>query len=472
MLTACSVGPDFVTPDAPEVASFTTTSLETSDDLKLVPQEHIPERWWTIFGSGEIEQLVTRGLEASPTLAAARSRLIAQIESYEAEHGSFWYPEISADISSTRQSTSGAAFGSTTGFDYTVHNASINVGYSITPFGAGQRFLEASEAQVEFEAIQLEATRQTLAANIVTGAFTEASLREQLAASRSIIEDESELLSLIEKQYEIGVIPRAELLAQQAAVAESRTRIPALEKALAASRNALAALLGIFPEQIATLPQVSLDALSMPERIPVTLPSTLTQRRPDIRAAQSLLHQASANIGVATANLYPSIGLTASVGKESTKFSDLFSDGTSVWGVAAGITQPLFEGGSLRARKRSAEATYDEVAALYRQSVIDAFVDVADSMTALQLDSRQYALQKDAERLTRERRELINEQYKQGAASYLALLDAQRQHQQARIALIEARVMLLNDTAILLHSLGGGWDGVVVYEQEDQAESS
>ena len=140
--------------------------------------------------------------------------------------------------------------------------------------------------------------------------------------------------------------------------------------------------------------------------------------------------------------------------------------------MAAGITQPLFEGGSLRARKRSAEATYDEVAALYRQSVIDAFVDVADSMTALQLDSRQYALQKDAERLTRERRELINEQYKQGAASYLALLDAQRQHQQARIALIEARVMLLNDTAILLHSLGGGWDGVVVYEQEDQAESS
>jgi len=195
----------------------------------------------------------------------------------------------------------------------------------------------------------------------------------------------------------------------------------------------------------------------MPEAAPVTMPSTLTNRRPDVRASEAILHQANAQVGVATANLYPHLTLSASYASETSRFGDLFSAGTAIWGLGAGLTQPLFHGGELRAKRRAALAMFDQAAALYRQSVLTAFQDVANALLALDMDSQQLDLQVEADQLASETLDLIRVQYRQGAVSYLALLDAQRYYQQAHIGLIKARVALYNDTAALIYALGGGW---------------
>jgi len=461
LLTGCAAGPDFKSPDTPAVDQYTHVDLTATveEQPQLVMQDNIPDQWWQLFESQTLTELVEKGLSKSPTLAAAEAKLRAAQETLSADTGTLLYPTIDLPLSSSRQKISGATFGNAGNPSvFTVNNASIAVSYDISLLGAGQRYIEASQAQVDFVSYQLEAARQTLATNIVTTALTEASLREQLTAMNAIIEDETDVLNVIEKQFAIGVIPKADLLNQRSALAQARAQLPALQKALAQSRNQLAVLTGDFPTSNDTLPRIQLDALTMPGQLPITLPSTLTQRRPDVRAAEELLHQANAQVGVATANLYPRLTLSANYSTEASVFGDLFSAGTAVWGLAAGLTQPLFHGGELRAKKRAAIANFDQAAAQYRQSVLIAFQDVANALLALNTDSKQLNLQKEVELLATETLVLVREQYKQGAVSYLNLLTAQRNFQQARINLIRARVALYNDTAALMYALGGNWD--------------
>lgn len=464
VLGGCAAGPDFHPPEGPHIENYTSATTATpvsKSRPQLVTQDNIPEQWWQLFQSEDLSQLVTLGLENSPTLTAAAARLRASQENLRADTGSLLYPTVDLPLNSSRQKISGATFGDAGNPSiFTLHNASINVTYDINLFGAGLRYLEYGQAVVDADAYQLEASRLTLTTNIVTTAITEASLREQLSALNSIIDDEAAVLDLVEKQFVIGVIPRADLLSQRATLALARTQIPVLEKALHQTRHQLATLIGQLPGDANEIPQIRLEDLTMPEEIPLTLPSTLTHRRPDVRAAEAVLHQASAQVGVATANLYPHLTLTASYGSESSRFADLFSAGSSIWGLGAGLTQPLFHGGELRAKRRAALATFDQAAALYRQSVLTAFQDVANALLALDMDSRQLDLQAQAEHLTSETLSLVRVQYRQGAVSYLALLDAQRSFQQARINLIKARVALYNDTAALIYALGGGWISV------------
>ncbi len=463
-LSGCAmVGPDFKTPDAPQLDSFTGEITTTSADEtpRLIVQETLPQQWWQLYQSEALSQLVTQGLENSPTLVAARAKLKASQETISADTGSILYPNIDFKLDSSRQKISGATFGDTGNANtFSVHSASLELNYTIDPFGGGQRYLEYDQSLVDYESFQLEAAKLTLTTNIVTAALNEASLREQIAAMNAIIADEEDVLSVVEKQFVIGVIPKADLLSQRASVAQARTQLPALEKALAQTRHQLATLTGKLPPGVNTLPQVELNALTLPAELPVTLPSTLTQRRPDVRAAEEVLHQMSAKVGVAATALYPKLELNAHLGSETTKFSDLFSAGSTIWGIAAGLTQPIFRAGELRAKKRAALANYDHAAALYRQQVLVAFQDVADALLALEMDGRQLTLQKEAEKLSAETLHLVREQYKHGAVSYLAMLDAQRRYQQSRINLIKARTALYNDTAALMYALGGGWESV------------
>ena len=275
---------------------------------------------------------------------------------------------------------------------------------------------------------------------------------------QAIIDDETAVLDVVEKQFNIGVISKTVLLSQRASLAHTRSQLPVLDKQLQQARYQLAMLTGGLPDSTDKLPEIKLDDLVIPGEIPLTLPSTLTRRRPDVRAAEAVLHQANAQVGFATASLYPSLTLTADYGTESTRISDLFSAGTTIWGLGAGLTQPLFHGGELRAKRRAALAEFDQAAAQYRQHVLAAFQDVANALLALSMDNRQLDLEDESNNLSSETLELVRQQYKQGAASYLALLDAQQSYQQTRIGLIKARVALYNDVAALMYALGGGWD--------------
>lgn len=467
LLAGCAAGPDFRRPAAPAVGSYTAGAFpgETAAapvaggaSQRFVAGDRIPSEWWALFRSEPLDRLVRRALADSPTLAAARATLRAAEESRRAQVGAL-LPAVDAKASASRQKISGATFGAQgAGFSpFNLYNASVNVTYALDVFGGTRRELEALQAEVDYQRFQLEGAWLALTANLVTTAVQEGALRALIAATREIIAAEEQQLELVERRFGLGGAARHDVLIQEAQLARTRATLPPLEKQLAQARHRLAVLAGRFPGDAGELPEFDLDRLELPGELPVSLPSSLARQRPDIRAAEELLHAASARIGVATANMYPQLTLTGGAGTETTRFRDLFAAGSSVWGLGAGLLQPLFRGGELAAKRRAAVAAYEEAGSLYRETVLEAFRDVADVLRALEMDARTLKAQADAEAAARAALELAREQFRLGAASYLALLDAERQHQEARIGLVQARAARFADTAALFHALGGGW---------------
>jgi NodT family efflux transporter outer membrane factor (OMF) lipoprotein len=466
-LAGCAAGPDFRRPDPPAVSSYTSGALPENtasapvgggESQRFASGEEIPSRWWALFRSEPLDNLVRRALADSPTLAAAQAALRVAEENRRAQYGAF-LPQVDGSASASRQKTTGASFGLPAGDNpsFSLYTASVNVSYALDLFGGTRRAVEAAGAEVDFQRYQLEGARLTLASNLVVTAVEEASLRARIRATREIVTAEEQQLALVERKLQFGGASRTEVLAQQAQLAQTRATLPPLEKQLAQSRHRLSVLSGRFPAEAGDLPEFDLDGMHLPRDLPVSLPSSLARQRPDIRAAEELLHAASARIGVATANLFPQITLTGSLGSESTRAGDLFGAGTSVWSLAAGLLQPIFRGGELTARRRAAIAAYDEALAQYRETVLLAFQNVADALRALEVDARALQAQADAEAAARASLDLARRQFQIGAASYLTLLNAQRQHQQARIGLVQAQAARYSDTAALFQALGGGW---------------
>ena len=221
----------------------------------------------------------------------------------------------------------------------------------------------------------------------MTTALQEASLRAAIRASQEILAAQEKQLGITEGQFRLGGVSGTEVLAQRTLVAQTRATIPPLEKQLAQTRHLLAVLVGSFPGESA-FPEIDLDAMTLPEELPVSLPSNLVRQRPDILASEALLHAASAQIGVATANLYPQITLSAGAGLEATTFGNLFNSSAGIWNFGGGLLQPLFQGGQLTARRRAAVAAFDQARAQYRETVLFAFQNVADVLRALESDAR------------------------------------------------------------------------------------
>jgi NodT family efflux transporter outer membrane factor (OMF) lipoprotein len=466
-IAGCTVGPDFRTPPSPGVKAYTEKPIPaetvSAPGLGGAPQhlvygEDIPGQWWTLFHSEQLDLLIRRAIEESPTLAAAEAALRQAKENLRASAGTILYPGVDANLSATRQRVSGAStgFGDNFSSTFNLFNASVNVAYTLDVFGGGRRELEALRAQVDYQRFLLDGAHLTLTSNIVTAAIQEASLRAQLVAYGEIVASQTKQLEMVEHQSLIGGASHADVLAQQAQLAQTKVILPPLEKDLAQNRNLLAVLSGRLPEE-AALPEFRLEELKLPQELPVSIPSSLVRNRPDIRAAEELLHAASANVGVATANLYPQITLTASGGSSAVRLEDLFSPGTALWSVGAALLQPLFHGGALTAKRRAAIAAYEQALAQYREVVLKAFQDVADVLQALENDARTLRAQAEAEAIARESLVLTEKQFNFGAANYLTLLNAQRQHQLALVALVRAQSTRFADTAALFQALGGGW---------------
>ncbi|HEX7044602.1 MAG TPA: efflux transporter outer membrane subunit [Burkholderiales bacterium] len=466
-VAGCVVGPDFRRPETPATNRYTPEPLpdrtasapvEGGAAQHFVAAKDIPAQWWTLFRSEALDRLVREALTQSPSLAAAEARLRQAQELLRAETGAVYYPAIAADAAASRQRRSVAGLGipGISGGVFNLYHVSVSVSYALDTAGGLRRQIEALQAQVDFEAYQREAAYLALAGNVVTAAVTEASLRAQMRATEEILAGIENQLAIAEKQLAIGAIARTDVLTQRAEAAQVRATLPALERQLAAVRHQLAVLLGRLPSA-ADFPEFTLAALELPTELPLTLPSALVRQRPDVRAAEALLHAASAQIGVATANLYPQIALSAAYGTEATETDELFDGDTRFWSIGASLLQPFFNGGELRARRRAAIAAFDAAAAQYRQTVLAAFQDVADVLRALETDARALLEQQRAFAAAEEALALVRRQYKVGAASYLQLLDAQRQFQQARINLVQAQAARYADTAALFQALGGGW---------------
>jgi NodT family efflux transporter outer membrane factor (OMF) lipoprotein len=281
-------------------------------------------------------------------------------------------------------------------------------------------------------------------------------LRGQITATEQIIKAEGDQLNVVRQQFDLGGASRADVLQQQATLAQSRATLPPLQKQLAQQRDQLIALLGGFPNE-ALAAQFNLDNLTLPQELPISLPSQLIEQRPDVRAAEAQFHTASANLGVAIANQLPQFSITAGLGSAEAGFTDLFTPASGIWSIAGGITQTLFDAGTLMHKKRAAADTLEQAAAQYRSTVIKAFQNVADALRALQSDADALREQQAAERAAADSLTLARAQYQAGGINYLTLLNADRTWQQARISLVQAEAARFADTAALFQALGGGW---------------
>lgn len=466
-LTSCAVGPDFLAPAAPETRTYSTLPQVAKTVAapgtggavqRFVSGQDIPNQWWTLFHSKPLDSLIRQALVDSPTLAAAQAALRQAEENRRAQLGAL-FPSVDGSFSANRQQFTGASFGqpNSPGSIFTLYNASVNVSYTLDLFGATRRGLEELRAQVDYQRYLLEGSYLTLTANIVTTAVQEASLRARIRATREILSVVEQQLDLVERRFQLGGASRSDVLSQQAQLAQIRTTLPLLEKQLAQNRHQLAVLGGKLPGDALVLPEFELEDISLPQELPVSLPSALVRQRPDIRASEELLHSACARIGIATANLFPQLTITGNYGSESTILTGLFSSGTNIWSIGAGLLQPIFRGGELTARRRAAIAAYDQAEAQYRETVLQAFQNVADVLRALELDARTLKAQADADAAARDSLDLTREQFRLGAVSYLSLLNAQQQYQQTRISLVQAQAARFADTAALFQALGGGW---------------
>jgi NodT family efflux transporter outer membrane factor (OMF) lipoprotein len=467
LAAGCAVGPDFVPPVAPKEASYTPEKLAPQTNgvsgklaggaiQHFTDDRDISAEWWSLYHSEPLNKLIEAALQASPTLDAAKAALRQAQENSSASRGSF-YPSVTGNVSATREKTSDASFGFPGGVSlYSVSTASLDVSYPLDVFGGVRRQVEASEATEDYQRFQLVAAYLTLTSNIVTTAVTEASLRAQIKAQREIIDIEQHEVDVLHQQLSLGGVAGGAVLAQEAVLGQAKATLPPLEKQLAQSRDRLAVLAGRFPgEDIAAT--FELEQLSLPTDLPVSLPAKLVAQRPDIKAAEAQMHEASAQIGVATANELPQISLTGSIGNTASPAGSLLSPGVGVWSIGGSLAQKLFDGGTLLHQRRAAVAAYDEAAAQYRGTVLSAFQNVADALRALQTDADALAANLAADQAAQKSLALSQEQYRLGAITYTTLLNAEQTAQQSRIALVQSQAARFSDTAALFQALGGGW---------------
>ncbi len=464
-LAACAVGPDFAPPPAPSMAGYTpeavpatTAAVDVAGGAaqRFESGRDIPGEWWTVFHSKELDGLIAAALQANPSLEAAQAALWQAKENLYAQQGHL-LPSFDANASATRQQFSPSEFGSPGSPSiFNLYQATVNVSYAPDVFGGQRRQIEAMAALADYQRFELEASYLTLTSNVVTAAVQEASLRGQIEATQDIIKAETDQLDVVRHQFEVGAAARTDVLTQQSEVATEQATLPPLQKQLEQQRHVLLALIGRFPNA-ALREHFTLAALRLPTNLPISLPSQLVEQRPDVRAAQEQLHQASAQVGVAIANRLPQFNITGDYGSAALTTASLFAPSTIIWNIAASGTQPIFHGFTLLHQQRAAEAAYDVADAQYRNTVLAAFQNVADALRALQFDAATLRAQRAALRASSDTLDLARGQYRLGAITYVTLLNAQRSYQQARLAVVQAQAARYADTAALFQALGGGW---------------
>lgn len=465
-LSSCAVGPNFKRPAPPTVPGYLPEPLpqetdsapvEGGDPQRFQPGVTIPAQWWTQFQSPALNDLIEQSFQHNPTVQSAQAALRQANENYYAGRGAL-LPTVQASYSFQRQRNAVGTLAPTltSGEEtFNLHTAQVNVSYVFDIFGGTRREAESLHALAEQQRYQLQATYLTLASNVITAAVQEASTRAQLAATNDIVQSEREALDILKKQFELGSIALTDVMAQQATLATTEATVPALRKQLEQSRHQLAILAGRFPAETGD-EHFELASLHLPTDLPVTVPSELVRQRPDVLAAEAQMHSASAEVGVAIANMLPQITLTGTQGGASTQLRQLFATGNTFWTGGASLTQTLFAGGSLYHKERAARAALDQAGAQYRAAVLTAFQNVADALTALELDAQAVNASMRARDAARESLVTVRRNVELGSIGYLSLLNAQQTYQQAVLNLAQAQANRYSDTAALFQALGGG----------------
>jgi NodT family efflux transporter outer membrane factor (OMF) lipoprotein len=466
-LAGCAVGPDFVPPPAPAAAGYGRLATKTQSApvaggaaQKLEHGHDVPGEWWTLFRSPQLSALVTEAVNNHPNIAAAEAALRQARETIEADRASF-FPSATASHGFTRNQMSSAQYGGLAGssnslYLYSLHNANVAVSFTPDVFGKTLRTVESDEAAAEYQRFQLEAAYLSLTANVVTAAITDASYAAQIKVTRELIAAYQAQLGLLEKRFELGAVSQADVLSERALLAQAQATLPPLEKARAQTRDQLMAYLGRFPNGDKG-EAIDFTGLKLPRALPVSLPSTLVRQRPDVLAAESQLHKASAEVGVATANMLPQFTLSATGGTQAADFAKLLAPETLVYTFASQASGQIFDAGGLFHRREAKVAALEQSAAQYRATVLAAVQNVADALQAVNHDAATLRAQVAAEKAAAQSLDIARIQYTAGSTNYSIVLNAEQTLLTARINRVQAQAARFADTAALLQALGGGW---------------
>ncbi|MGO9446403.1 MAG: efflux transporter outer membrane subunit [Thiobacillaceae bacterium] len=470
LIAGCAVGPDFKRPAAPDVGGYTARPLSptvTSPNVaggeaqRFTAGMNIPAGWWTLFHSKPLNELIEQSLTNNPDLKAAQAALSVARENVLAQRGAY-YPNISGSFLASRQKQS-ALLAPVPNypvvadeFQYNLFTPQVSVSYVPDVFGLNRRTIESVEAQKDEVRFQLIATYNTLTANVVVTAIQEGAVQAQIDATRQLIDRNFSMVKILQYQFAKGYASRLDLAAQESQLAQVAATLPPLLKQSAQLSHLLAVLAGRFPSQ-APAGKFELSSLRLPQEVPVSLPSQLVEQRPDVLQAEANLHAASAQIGIAIASRLPNIELTANAGNTALAIGQVFASGTGFWGLGAAVTAPIFQGGTLLHHERAAKVAYIQAAEQYRSTVLTAFLNVADTLTALDQDAEGLKVAASAADAAKVTLDLSQRQWQDGYAGYLALLSAEQAYQQARINLVQAQANRFADTAALFQALGGGW---------------
>ncbi len=459
-LGGCAVGPNFTRPTAPPAARYTDDMPRGEDASASDTAQHIAlgreieGNWWALFRSDAIDQLVKQAVEHNRSLAASKATLAQAQELALAQAGSR-YPQVDLTAGVGRQQYGRELVGNfPNAAPFTYFAVGPTVSYTLDYTGGVARSVEEQYALAEVERHQLDAAYLTVTGQAVLQTLAIASARAQIATVETILVQDRDNLRLVQTAFDNGSVAREDVVSAQSQIANDMTLLPSLRQDLARARHALSVVLGRVPASELP-PDVDLAQITLPLEVPVSLPSELAHRRPDILAAEARLHAATSAVGVAQSNLYPKIQLSATAGQQSLKADQLFDRASNAWSIISGLTAPIFDGGTLRAEKRAAVDAMHASAASYEQTVLEAFAQVADLLEALDHDAQQLDAQAQAQQAAQSSLELARASYSEGNAGVLLVLDAERSYQQARLGYVRAVVQRYMDTVQLFLALGG-----------------
>jgi NodT family efflux transporter outer membrane factor (OMF) lipoprotein len=461
LLGGCAVGPNFVRPAAPDTDRYTheaqpeATVKADGQAQHFTPGTDIPADWWRLFKSPQLDAIVRQAISNNPTLQAAEASLRQSQDNLRAGYG-LYFPQGQAGVSASRQLTAPVQQGSqSSGSIFNLFTASGTISYTLDVFGGKRRTVEGLRAQADSQRYESKAAFLALSANVVNTSVARSAYMAQIRATEQLIELENQQLHLAETQVRAGTAPYSTVLSVRSLISANQALLALLEQNASQAEHLLAMLEGVVPSK-ANLPDIDLAELSLPADLPLSLPSDLVNQRPDILSSEALMHLASANIGIATAAMFPSFSLSGTYGGASTTLANL-SAVSKFWSIGPTATTPVFQGNSLWYVRRASIDAYQQSQATYRQTVLGAFEQVADSLKALEHDAEGLQAQVEAQRAAGEALNLLQVNYRAGLVAFPDVLTADVQFHQATIGWLQALAQRHQDTVALFVALGGGW---------------
>ena len=462
VIAGCAVGPNFSRPAAPRDKSYvnggdpTTTAQANGTTQTFEPTAKLPADWWSLFRSSKINGVINEALTNNLSLQSAQASLRQSQDLLRSGYGIF-YPQVGGEFDATRQKFTPLKFGQNVQPSvFNLFTLSASASYALDVFGGERRLVEGLAAQVDLQRNTERATYLTLSANIANAMIAQAAYRAEIEATEQLIKMQKRQVELAQVQARAGTVPYSTVLTLQSQLDSYKASIPQLQQKLDQTDDLLASLVGHTPAEWKA-PRIDFAEITLPSNLPVRMPSDLTRQRPDILEAEATLHAASANIGVATANMLPSFTLSADYGANNTSLGHLTAADATFWGLAANVTAPVFEGGTLWYKRKAAVDNYKETAALYRQTVLNAFAQVADTLRAVEHDAETLEAQEEALVAAQKALHLVQANFQAGLANYSDVLIADVQYHQARLADLQTIAVRYQDTVALFAALGGGW---------------